>query len=121
MRHFQEGLDELKSTLVGMAGLAEEQVRKAVQALIDRNTDLAQEVVERMLAAAPTLPSPASFRNSRRLATLASCSFFIASPPIVDAPSRGRRRRKSAESETLSSSAVARARCCPVTSVTATL
>lgn len=45
MRHFQEGLDELKSTLVGMAGLAEEQVRKAVQALIDRDTDLAQEVV----------------------------------------------------------------------------
>ena len=45
MRHFQEGLDELKSTLVGMAGLAEEQVRKAVQALIDRDTNLAQEVV----------------------------------------------------------------------------
>jgi phosphate transport system protein len=45
MRHFQEGLDELKSTLVGMAGLAEEQVRKAVRALIDRNTDLAMEVV----------------------------------------------------------------------------
>jgi phosphate transport system protein len=45
MRHFQEGLDELKSTLVGMAGLAEEQVRKAVQALIERDTDLAQEVV----------------------------------------------------------------------------
>jgi phosphate transport system protein len=45
MKHFQEGLDELKSTLVGMAGLAEEQVRKAVRALIDRNTDLAQEVV----------------------------------------------------------------------------
>lgn len=45
MRHFQEGLDELKSALVGMAGLAEEQVRKAVQALSDRNTDLAQEVV----------------------------------------------------------------------------
>jgi phosphate transport system protein len=45
MRHFQEGLDELKSTLVGMAGLAEEQVRKAVRALVDRDTDLAQEVV----------------------------------------------------------------------------
>ena len=45
MRHFQEGLDELKSALVGMAGLAEEQVRKAVQALSERNTDLAQEVV----------------------------------------------------------------------------
>ncbi|HEX2165590.1 MAG TPA: phosphate signaling complex protein PhoU [Longimicrobiales bacterium] len=45
MRHFQEGLDDLKSTLVGMAGLAEEQVRKSVRALIDRNTELAQEVV----------------------------------------------------------------------------
>src|SRR5690606_14747975 len=45
MRHFEEGLNELKSTLVGMAGLAEEQVRKAVRALIDRNTELAEEVI----------------------------------------------------------------------------
>jgi phosphate transport system protein len=46
MKHFQEGLDELKATLVGMAGLAEEQVRKAMKALVERNTELAAEVVE---------------------------------------------------------------------------
>jgi phosphate transport system protein len=46
MKHFQEGLDELKATLVGMAGLAEEQVRKAMKALVERSTDLAEEVVE---------------------------------------------------------------------------
>ena len=46
MKHFQEGLDELKATLVGMAGLAEEQVRKAMKALVERSTELAEEVVE---------------------------------------------------------------------------
>jgi phosphate transport system protein len=46
MKHFQEGLDELKSTLVGMAGLAEEQVRKSMKALVERSTELAAEVVE---------------------------------------------------------------------------
>jgi phosphate transport system protein len=45
MKHFQEGLNDLKSTLVGMAGLAEEQVRKAVRALIDRDLDQAEEVI----------------------------------------------------------------------------
>jgi phosphate transport system protein len=45
MKHFHEGLNDLKSTLVGMAGLAEEQVRKAVRALIDRDLDQAEEVV----------------------------------------------------------------------------
>jgi phosphate transport system protein len=43
-RHFQEELDELKSCLVGMAGLAEEQVRKALQALLERNVQLAEDV-----------------------------------------------------------------------------
>lgn len=43
-RHFQEELDELKSCLVGMAGLAEEQVRKALQALLERNVQLADDV-----------------------------------------------------------------------------
>lgn len=46
MRHFEEGLNELKSALVGMAGLAEEQVRRAVRALVERNRDLAEEVIE---------------------------------------------------------------------------
>jgi phosphate transport system protein len=45
MRHFQDDLDQLKSSLVGMAGLAEEQVRKAMTALLQRSVDLAREVV----------------------------------------------------------------------------
>jgi phosphate transport system protein len=46
MTRFQEGLDDLKATLVGMAGLAEEQVSKAMRALVERSTALAAEVVE---------------------------------------------------------------------------
>jgi phosphate transport system protein len=46
MRHFQDELDDLKSTLVGMAGLAEEQVRKAVKALMERSIEQANEVVD---------------------------------------------------------------------------
>jgi phosphate transport system protein len=45
-RHFQEELDELKSCLVGMAGLAEEQVRTALRALLERNVKLAEQVDE---------------------------------------------------------------------------
>lgn len=45
MRHFQDDLDQLKSTLVGMAGLAEEQVRLAMQALLERSVERAQEVI----------------------------------------------------------------------------
>ena len=44
MRHFQDEMDDLKSTLVGMAGLAEEQVRKAVHALFERSVEEADEV-----------------------------------------------------------------------------
>jgi phosphate transport system protein len=46
MRHFQDELDQLKSRLVGMAGLAEEQVRRAMQALLERSVEKAQEVVD---------------------------------------------------------------------------
>jgi phosphate transport system protein len=46
MRPFQEGLDQLKALLVGMAGLAEEQVRRAMDALLDRNVAKAQEVID---------------------------------------------------------------------------
>lgn len=46
MKHFHEGLNDLKSTLVGMAGLAEEQVRRAVRALIDRDVEQAEKVIE---------------------------------------------------------------------------
>ncbi len=43
-RHFQEELDRLKAMLVGMAGLAEEAVRNAVDALLDRDAEKAQLV-----------------------------------------------------------------------------
>jgi phosphate transport system protein len=46
MKHFHEGLDQLKAALVGMAGLAEEQVRRSMQALLERSTDIAREVVD---------------------------------------------------------------------------
>jgi len=45
-RHFQEDLDDLKERLVGMAGLAEERVSLAVQALLTRDVEKAQEVVD---------------------------------------------------------------------------
>lgn len=45
-RHFQEELDHLRERLVSMAGLAEERVALAVQALLERDTDKAQAVVE---------------------------------------------------------------------------
>jgi phosphate transport system protein len=46
-RHFQEDLDKLKSTLVGMAGLAEDAVRNAVNALLARDEKKAADVVEK--------------------------------------------------------------------------
>jgi phosphate transport system protein len=43
-RHFQDELDRLKSMLVGMAGLAEEAVRHAVDALLERDASKAELV-----------------------------------------------------------------------------
>src|SRR5205809_7331623 len=40
VRHFQEELEQLKSRLLEMGGLAEEQVRLAVKGLVDRDRDL---------------------------------------------------------------------------------
>lgn len=45
-RHFQVELDRLKSSLVGMAGLAEESVRAAVESLSERDVEAAAAVVE---------------------------------------------------------------------------
>src|SRR6266568_1083932 len=44
-RHFQEELELLKTRLLEMGGLAEEQVRLAVKALVDRDRDLLQRVL----------------------------------------------------------------------------
>ena len=46
-RHFEDELDRLKECLVRMAGLAEEQVDLAVQALLSRDVQRAEMVIER--------------------------------------------------------------------------
>ena len=46
-RHFEDALDTLKECLVRMAGLAEEQVALAVQALLAKDVDRADAVIER--------------------------------------------------------------------------
>ena len=45
-RHFHEELDALKQTLLAMGGLCEDQIRRVMKALLDRDDDLAQEVIE---------------------------------------------------------------------------
>jgi phosphate transport system protein len=44
-RHFAEELEHLKHRLLGMGGLAEEQVRAAVRSLVDRDAALMEEVI----------------------------------------------------------------------------
>lgn len=46
-RHFHEELEALKQTLLAMGGLVEDQIRHAMQALLDRDDTLASEVIER--------------------------------------------------------------------------
>jgi phosphate transport system protein len=46
-RHFHEELDALKQTLLAMGGVVEEQVRRVMRALVERDSDLAQAVIER--------------------------------------------------------------------------
>jgi phosphate transport system protein len=43
-RHFQEELEQLKTRLLEMGGLAEEQVRLSIKALVDRDRDLIESV-----------------------------------------------------------------------------
>ena len=46
-RHFEDELDKLKECLVRMAGLAEEQVGMAVEALLSKDPERAREVIDR--------------------------------------------------------------------------
>jgi phosphate transport system protein len=46
-RHFHEELDALKQTLLAMGGLVEDQIRRVMRALLERNDDLAREVIDR--------------------------------------------------------------------------
>jgi len=46
-RHFHDELDALKQTLLAMGGLVEDQIRRAMQALLERDDVIAQEVIDR--------------------------------------------------------------------------
>jgi phosphate transport system protein len=46
-RHFHEELEALKQTLLAMGGLVEDQIRRVMTALLERDSALAQEVIER--------------------------------------------------------------------------
>jgi phosphate transport system protein len=46
-RHFDEELADLKTKLLRMAGQAEDQIDKALTALVTRDSDLAHQVIER--------------------------------------------------------------------------
>jgi len=46
-RHFHEELDALKQTLLAMGGLVEDQIRRAMRALLERDDVIAQEVIDR--------------------------------------------------------------------------
>jgi phosphate transport system protein len=46
-RHFHEELDALKQTLLAMGGLVEDQIRRVMTALLERDDALARDVIER--------------------------------------------------------------------------
>src|SRR5499426_4499833 len=46
-RHFHEELEALKQTLLAMGGLVEDQIRRVMKALLERDDELAREVIAR--------------------------------------------------------------------------
>ena len=46
-RHFHEELEGVKHTLLAMGGLVEDQIRRAMRSLLERDDALAQEVIDR--------------------------------------------------------------------------
>ena len=46
-RHFHEELETLKQTLLAMGGLVEDQIRRVMRALVERDEALARDVIER--------------------------------------------------------------------------
>ena len=46
-RHFHEELEALKQTPLAMGGLVEDQIRRAMRALLERDDVIAQEVIDR--------------------------------------------------------------------------
>ena len=54
VRHFQEELEQLKRRLLEMGGLAEEQVRVAIKALVDREVTLIERDRTNKIFTAPS-------------------------------------------------------------------
>ena len=46
-RHFHDELEALKQTLLAMGALVEDQIRRGMRALVDRDSELAQDVIDR--------------------------------------------------------------------------
>src|SRR5947208_12840820 len=46
-RHFHEELDALKQTLLAMGGLVEDQIRRVMRALVERDDEQARDVIDR--------------------------------------------------------------------------
>ncbi|HEY3066523.1 MAG TPA: phosphate signaling complex protein PhoU [Methylomirabilota bacterium] len=46
-RHFHDELEALKQTLLAMGALVEDQIRRVMRALVERDSELAQDVIER--------------------------------------------------------------------------
>jgi phosphate transport system protein len=46
-RHFHDELEALKQTLLAMGALVEDQIRRVMRALVERDSDLAQDVIDR--------------------------------------------------------------------------
>jgi phosphate transport system protein len=46
-RHFHEEMELLKQTLLAMGGLVEDQIRRVMRALVERDGELAREVIDR--------------------------------------------------------------------------
>jgi phosphate transport system protein len=46
-RHFHEELEALKQTLLAVGGLVEDQIRRVMRALLERDDELAREVIDR--------------------------------------------------------------------------
>ena len=45
-RHFHDELEALKQTLLAMGALVEDQIRRVMRALVERDSDLAQDVID---------------------------------------------------------------------------
>jgi len=46
VRHFEQDLQNLRSTLIKMGSIAEASIERAIEAVLTQNTELAQSVID---------------------------------------------------------------------------